>query len=63
MRKFSWWWSEGTHENWRALRTKGCLHYILIRGVLSWGLPMFLMMTMLHKNCFADTDGFGARQE
>ena len=32
-------------ERWRATRKLGKLRFILITGVLSWGLPMFIVLT------------------
>ena len=31
-------------EQWQKTRTKGRLHFVLVSGVLSWGLPMFIAM-------------------
>ncbi len=38
---------------WELLRAKGKLNYILIYGLLSYGLPMFIFMAFLN-NPFAD---------
>jgi len=36
---------------WETARAKGMAHYILVRGVLSYGLPMFIAMTFfVHPN-------------
>ena len=32
---------------WEETRAKGKAHYILLRGVLGFGLPMFIAMTLL----------------
>ncbi|MDO6426976.1 hypothetical protein Q4489_08140 [Thalassotalea sp. 1_MG-2023] len=34
---------------WGATRSKGKLNFILISGVLSYGLPMFIMMAFVTK--------------
>ena len=34
-------------ERWSVLRAKGRLRYVLLHGVLAYGLPMFLVMTFL----------------
>ena len=34
-------------EAWKKSREKGMLHYVLIGGVLSYGLPMFVVMTLI----------------
>lgn len=33
-------------QRWEVTRRKGKLNFILIRGVLAYGLPMFLLMTL-----------------
>ena len=35
-------------EAWRRDRAKGMLNYILIKGVLSYGLAMFIAMTLMR---------------
>lgn len=38
-------------QRWEKARHKGMLHVVLVRGTLSWGLPMFVFMTFLfHGN-------------
>jgi len=32
-------------ESWKKSREQGKLKFVLLRGVLSWGIPMFLLMT------------------
>ncbi|WP_444910220.1 hypothetical protein [Microbulbifer sp. TRSA005] len=34
-------------ENWSKTREKGRSKFILINGLLAWGLPMFLVMTFI----------------
>lgn len=34
-------------EEWQQVRAKGLLRYVLVRGVLAYGLPMFLAMTFV----------------
>lgn len=38
---------------WEVTRAKGKLNFFLISGVLSYGLPMFIMMAFMNKP-FAD---------
>jgi hypothetical protein len=36
---------------WENVRTKGKAHFVLVRGVLTYGLPMFIAMTFfVHRN-------------
>ena len=38
-------------EKWKETRKKGMLRFVLLRGVLSYGLPMFIAMTFfLHRD-------------
>jgi len=32
-------------QRWEETRRKGKLNYILVNGLLAWGLPMFVVMT------------------
>ncbi|MCG6200516.1 hypothetical protein [Psychromonas antarctica] len=34
-------------ESWKKLREKGRLRFIFVRGILGWGLPMFLIVILL----------------
>ena len=34
---------------WESSRSKGKLRFFLINGVLSYGLPMFIMMAFINK--------------
>jgi hypothetical protein len=36
-------------ETWRETRKQGALRYVLVRGVLSYGVPMFVVMTFLMR--------------
>ena len=40
---------------WKQTRAKGKLNFILFSGVLSYGLPMFIIMAFMNKPF---TDGF-----
>jgi hypothetical protein len=38
-------------EAWKKSREKGMLHFVLVSGVISYGFPMFVVMTlMVHRN-------------
>jgi hypothetical protein len=32
-------------EKWRQTRARGMKRFVLMTGVLSWGMPMFVVMT------------------
>ncbi|WP_108946470.1 hypothetical protein [Shewanella halifaxensis] len=34
---------------WESTRSKGMLKYILINGLLAWGLPMFIAIAFMNK--------------
>lgn len=34
-------------QRWQKTRAKGKGQFILVRGLLAWGLPMFLIMTFM----------------
>lgn len=34
-------------ERWAKARAQGMLRYVLVSGVLMWGLPMFVVMTFV----------------
>ncbi|MDZ7656004.1 MAG: hypothetical protein U0997_08660 [Sulfurimicrobium sp.] len=34
-------------QKWQKMRAKGKGRFILIRGLLAWGLPMFMIMTFV----------------
>jgi len=42
-------------KKWELTRVKGPLHFVLFRGVLLWGLPMFIFMAFVNKPF---SDGF-----
>jgi hypothetical protein len=44
---------------WREQRKMGALRYVFIRGVLAWGLPMFVVMYLVPT--FANSQSFAVR--
>jgi len=34
-------------KRWATVRARGPWHFILVRGVISWGVPMFFLMTFV----------------
>ena len=44
--RFHWYWSERMHRWWERLRTRGAIHFVVIRGVLAWGGSMFAFFTL-----------------
>ncbi|SRR5258708_6264863 len=34
-------------KRWATIRARGRLRYILVSGVISWGVPMFFVMTFV----------------
>ena len=44
--RFPFYWSERMHRWWERLRTRGAIHFVVIRGVLAWGGPMFAFFTL-----------------
>lgn len=38
---------EKQFEKWTKLRQKGKWNYILMNGLLAWGVPMFVVMTFV----------------
>jgi len=36
--------SPSAKDSWAVVRSKGMWHFVLRRGVLSWGVPMYLLM-------------------
>lgn len=43
---------------WEKTRTKGKLKFVLVTGVLLWGLPMLIFMAFINKPF---TDGFTSK--
>ena len=39
--------SETRPSGWAAVRVKGRSHYVLTRGVIGWGIPMYVVMTVV----------------
>lgn len=41
-------------EHWKSVRQKGLLRYVLVHGVLMYGLPLFVVMTFfVHRDKLA----------
>jgi hypothetical protein len=36
-------------ESWRETRKKGCVRFILLNGLLAWGLPMVVVMAFISE--------------
>jgi hypothetical protein len=34
-------------KRWSAARARGMWHYVLVSGVIAWGVPMFFLMTFV----------------
>ena len=34
-------------KKWETIRERGVVRFVLLRGVLAWGFPMFLVMTFV----------------
>jgi len=41
-------------EKWNVTREKGMLAFVLKNGILSWGVPMFIVMSFIVNKPFAD---------
>ena len=50
---------EKAFEKWKKTREKGRGNYILIGGLLSWGVPMFIIMTFFVNKPEDGTMSFG----
>jgi len=35
---FPWWWSKASHRKWSGIRARGVRHFILVRGLLIFGV-------------------------
>jgi len=46
MAAFPWYWSEKQHKAWAIKRAKGMWRFVLVDGLLAWGVPMFLIMAV-----------------
>ena len=44
MAAFPWHWTEKEHSRWATTRLRGMLRYIVYKGLLRWGVIMFLVM-------------------
>ena len=40
---------------WSDSRKKGLLNFILVKGLLAWGLPMFIVMTFVANDAFNES--------
>lgn len=47
---------EQQRERWYQVAKQGKTRFIWFRGVLSWGLPMFILMTLLFPLLLDSTD-------
>jgi hypothetical protein len=36
-------------QRWEKARQKGMLHCVFVRGTVSWGIPMFVVMTFIFR--------------
>ena len=39
---------------WKETRKKGPIHFILVKGILFWALPMFILMTFIANEVALD---------
>lgn len=46
---------EKEFNSWSKSRRKGKLKFILINGVLAWGMPMFFLMTFMLNDAFDES--------
>lgn len=46
MSTFHWYWSAKQHSAWALKRAKGKARFILVDGLLAWGVPMFAVMAV-----------------
>ena len=35
-------------EKWKKVRDKGLVHFIAVRGILSFGVPMFVVLNLMN---------------
>lgn len=46
----AWWaWNDKHQARWTAIRARGRARFVLVNGILGWGLPMFLFMAVCPK--------------
>lgn len=45
--------------DWKEIRSKGMLNYVLFHGVLLWGVPMFVVMTFIVHSDRSDIRSIG----